>query len=34
MATGEAIAHLHYLMAEDEVSVERDEVGVDWYRRR
>jgi glyoxylase-like metal-dependent hydrolase (beta-lactamase superfamily II) len=34
MATGEAIAHLHYLIAEGEVNVERDEVGVDWYRRR
>ena len=31
MATGEAIAHLHFLMAEGDVTVERDEAGVDWY---
>ena len=33
MATGEAIAHLHYLMAEGEVIAERDGAGVNWYRR-
>lgn len=33
MATGEAIAHLHYLMSEGEIVAERDDSGVDWYRR-
>ena len=33
MATGEAIAHLHYLVAEGDVSVEQDDAGVDWYRQ-
>ena len=32
-ATGEAIAHLHYLMGEQQVAVERDTDGVDWFRR-
>jgi len=34
MATGEAIAHLHYLVAIGEVEVETDSAGVHWYRRR
>lgn len=33
MATGEAIAHLHYLMAEGELTAEQDSSGVLWYRR-
>lgn len=33
MATGEAIAHLHYLMATDDVVAEPDTRGVTWYRR-
>lgn len=32
-ATGEAIAHLHFLREEGRVSVERDKDGVDWYCR-
>ncbi len=34
MATGEAIAHLHYLMATGDIDAESDEGGVTWYRRR
>ena len=34
MATGEAIAHLNYLLYEGEVSINTDEVGVRWYRTR
>jgi glyoxylase-like metal-dependent hydrolase (beta-lactamase superfamily II) len=34
MATGEAIAHLHYLIAEGEVFAEQDDFGVNWYCRR
>ncbi len=33
MATGEAIAHLNYLIEKGEVSVEADDDGVNWYRR-
>ena len=33
MATGEAIAHLHYLMATGDVVAESDDNGVLWYRR-
>jgi glyoxylase-like metal-dependent hydrolase (beta-lactamase superfamily II) len=33
MATGEARAHLNYLVQRDQVVVERDPSGVDWYRR-
>ena len=33
MATGEAIAHLNYLLAEDAVVAEPDDEGVLWYRR-
>jgi len=33
MATGEAIAHLHYLMATGDVDAEPDDSGVTWYRR-
>ena len=31
LATGEAIAHLHYLMATQAASVEMDAEGVNWY---
>jgi len=31
LATGEAIAHLNYLIAEGKAVVERDGDGVDWY---
>jgi len=31
MATGEALAHLNYLMKENRICVERDSDGVDWY---
>lgn len=34
MATGEAIAHLHYLLFAGEVDVETDDDGVSWYRSR
>ena len=34
MATGEAIAHLHYLLAENAVSAEPDDDGFVWYRRQ
>jgi glyoxylase-like metal-dependent hydrolase (beta-lactamase superfamily II) len=33
MATGEAIAHLHYLVEQGRVAVETDEAGVRWYVR-
>ena len=33
MAVGEAIAHLHYLMAQDAIVTETDKDGVIWYRR-
>lgn len=33
-ATGEAIAHLNFLVQNDELSVERDDDGIDWYRLR
>ncbi|MDJ0939930.1 MAG: MBL fold metallo-hydrolase [Woeseiaceae bacterium] len=33
MATGEAIAHLHYLLADDVITAEADADGVIWYRR-
>ncbi len=32
MATGEALAHLNYLLAEGALRVERED-GIDWYRR-
>jgi len=32
MATGEAIAHLHYLLFAGEMGMETDEAGVCWYR--
>lgn len=34
MATGEAIAHLHYLLYAGEMDVEADDAGVSWYRSR
>jgi len=34
MATGEAIAHLHYLLYEGELTVDKEENGVRWYRSR
>ena len=33
MATGESIAHLNYLLADDSISAEIDNDGVRWYRR-
>jgi len=33
MATGEALAHLHYLRNTSDLVVERDAEGIDWYRR-
>ena len=33
MATGEAIAHLHYLVAKGDAVAEPDPSGVTWYRR-
>jgi len=33
MATGEAIAHLHYLMATGDLVAEHDDAGVTWYCR-
>ena len=33
MATGEAIAHLHYLVAAGDAVAEPDAAGVTWYRR-
>ena len=32
-ATGEAIAHLHYLINENQIAVEQDADGVNWYQR-
>ncbi len=32
-ATGEAVAHLNYLLNEDLISAEQDNDGVNWYRR-
>lgn len=34
MATGEAVAHLNYLVYEGEIVVEEDADGVNWYRSR
>ena len=34
MATGEAIAHLNYLLYEGEVGINTDENGVRWYQAR
>ena len=34
MATGEAIAHLNYLLYEGEVGINTDENGVRWYQTR
>lgn len=34
MATGEAIAHLNYLLYAGEVSIDTDENGARWYRSR
>lgn len=34
MATGESLAHLNCLLAREEITVERDADGVDWYQRR
>jgi glyoxylase-like metal-dependent hydrolase (beta-lactamase superfamily II) len=33
MATGEAVAHLNYLVDKGEISFEADAEGVNWYRR-
>jgi glyoxylase-like metal-dependent hydrolase (beta-lactamase superfamily II) len=33
MATGEAVAHLNYLIDAGEIECEPDQDGVDWYRR-
>ncbi len=33
MATGEALAHLHYLCNTGDMAVDRDETGVNWFRR-
>ncbi len=33
MATGEALAHLHYLCNTGDLTADRDENGVDWFRR-
>ena len=32
MATGEAIAHLHYLWYRDELTIDSDDQGVKWYK--
>jgi len=32
MATGEAISHLNYLVAQDEMTVAKDKAGVNWYQ--
>jgi glyoxylase-like metal-dependent hydrolase (beta-lactamase superfamily II) len=32
MATGESIAHLHYLYYRNELAIDRDDDGVNWYR--
>lgn len=34
MATGEAIAHLNYLVCEGEIGINTDDRGVDWYQTR
>ncbi len=34
MATGEAIAHLHYLCYQDELDINMDKTGTNWYRTR
>lgn len=34
MATGEAVAHLNYLIEEGEIDREADQDGVNWYRSR
>jgi len=34
MATGEAIAHLNYLMYEGEIGINADDRGVNWYQTR
>ncbi len=34
MATGEAIAHLHYLFYQDELDINTDKTGTNWYRTR
>ncbi|MEM7762865.1 MAG: MBL fold metallo-hydrolase [Pseudomonadota bacterium] len=34
MATGEAIAHLNYLIADGDITCRRDNNGVDWYERQ
>ena len=34
MATGEAIAHLNYLLNENRLTAETDHDGVTWYRRK
>ena len=34
MATGEAVAHLNYLVFQGEIVVEEDADGVNWYRSR
>ncbi len=34
MATGEAVAHLHYLLYEGELSMDFDDDGVGWYQTR
>jgi hypothetical protein len=34
MATGEAIAHLNYLLDRDRLAVDTDDAGVRWYRSR
>jgi hypothetical protein len=33
MATGEAIAHLHYLVANGDAVADTDPLGVHWYRQ-
>jgi len=34
MATGESLAHLHYLYYRDELTINRDENDVNWYQLR
>jgi hypothetical protein len=34
MATGESLAHLHYLYYRDELTVQHDENGVKWFQLR
>jgi hypothetical protein len=33
LATGEALAHLNYLLARGEITCTPDAQGVDWYQR-